>query len=445
MARASRGSSRAGVLSAAVLVSGCALLSHAVSRAFVWSEAPSLHTVPRAHQQILSRTALPVPKSSDGAKVRESAWPPKPPEVKQEGGNYLHWEMNYDLGNSGDDTKVITRDVKVSDIRDLNELLRLPKPLAPTEEILLMAVTLDDGTRIDKPSVEDMKKLKPTSLRPVIFHWADTTRTQTRAPKQYDEIIQRLLNAGPADMEELVRSNWKMFDKGFYFRLTELKTDAQDERLREKIVNLENLTFDTIKAAQGQMRKSLPEHVKDTQDILQAMLEGDGQTLLWPPPAEAYERVAKVIESRATRAQYSDGWFETVLEACERFAKKMEVQQKNQLAMMTQLVMQRCITEWLRRDSLWEETDEGKFIYRLMSITHEQWLQQLFYEPKPLDSSKLRDELKIISETKVVSLPMGSKLQIYAAKYLQGMVEFVQKKDQLLEDYKAKIGTSPSR
>jgi len=60
-------------------------------------------------------------------------------------------------------------------------------------------------------------------------------------------------------------------------------------------------------------------------------------------------------------------------------------------------------------------------------------LQQLQLEKVPLQTSKLRDELKIISETKVIKLPMASKLQVYAAKYLQGLVEFVDKKDEALK------------
>jgi len=125
-----------------------------------------------------------------------------------------------------------------------------------------------------------------------------------------------------------------------------------------------------------------------------------------------------------------------VLEICERFGKKMETQGKRPLFEMTLVCMQRLVTEWFRHDSLWEETDEGQFIFSLMNLSHDQWNQQLFLWQTPLDTDKLRDELKIISENKVVQLPMGSKLQVYAAKYLQGLNEFVMKKDDLLETQK---------
>merc|ERR1719361_1949477 len=112
----------------------------------------------------------------------------------------------------------------------------------------------------------------------------------------------------------------------------------------------------------------------------------------------------------------------------------MEVMQKQQLFGMAQIVMQRSVTEWLRHDTLWEETAEGRFLFLLMDLSHEQWAEQLFLWQEPLDTHRLRDELKIISEAKVVQLPMGSKLQIYAAKYLQGLVEFVENKDKLISE-----------
>mmetsp|Transcript_57781 Transcript_57781/g.179494 ORF Transcript_57781/g.179494 Transcript_57781/m.179494 type:complete len:432 (-) Transcript_57781:135-1430(-) len=324
------------------------------------------------------------------------------------------------------------RDVQVTDIRDLNELLRLPNPMKPTAMIQLRALTLDDGSRIERPNIDDLRRLRPSKLRPVTFHWRDRSRVQTKAPKQYDEIIQRLLNAGPADMEDLVRANWQQFDRAFFFRLMELKEDAQDDLIRSKIVALEKLSMEIVSAAQSQMRKSLPEHAKDSREIIDSMLEADRSTLLWPPPGEAFARLAETITVRATRSKYADEWFESMLEIAERYAKKMEVQGKKQLYGMGLIIMQRLVTEWFRHDGLWEETAEGQFIFRLMSLTREQWLAQLFLEQSPLDTYKLRDELKIISENKVVQLPMGSKLQIYAAKYLQELVEFVEQKDELL-------------
>jgi len=277
-----------------------------------------------------------------------------------------------------------------------------------------------------------LRRLKPSAIRPIYFIWKDRTETQTMAPKRYDEIIQRLLNSGPAEMEDLVRSNWQKFDKAFFFRLMELKEDTKDDRLREKITNLNNLAMDIIAAAQKEMQHSLPEQTVEAKEILDAMLEEDGSTLLWPPTPEAYQRLAAKVTQLSVRRQYEDGWFETVLEMCERFAKKMETQGKRPLYDMTLVCMQRLVTEWLRNDSLWEETDEGQFIFTLLNLSHEQWNQQLFLWQVPLDTGKLRDEIKIISENKVVQLPMGSKLQVYVAKYLQGLHEFVMKKDDLL-------------
>lgn len=333
--------------------------------------------------------------------------------------------------------EALAREVEVTDIRDINALLKLPNPLRPTLQMQLAGITMSDGEYIAYPKVEILRRLNPTRIRPITFHWLDKTQKQTKAPRQYDEIIQRLLNAGPADMEDLVRANWQQFDKAFFFRLSELKSDADDTRLKEKITNLERLSLDVIKAAQEQTRKTLPEAAEDARAILDSMLEPDGDTLLWPPPPDAYARLAETITTRATRNKYEDGWFETMLEIVERFGSKMQVQDKSPLLMMAQVCAQRLTTEWMRNDALWEETDEGKFIFRLMSISHEQWAQQLFLEQAPLDSMKLREELKIISENKVMALPMGSKLQTYAAKYIQGLVEFVEGKDELLAQRQA--------
>jgi len=342
-----------------------------------------------------------------------------------------------DLKDSDDKPEPLEREVRVTDPRDVNELLKLPNPLKPTEDMILHALRLDDGTVIEKPRLSDLRRVKPSEIRPVYFIWKDRTQTQTLAPKRYDEIIQRLLNSGPAEMEDLVRSNWQKFDKGFFFRLMELKEDTKDQRLKEKITNLNNLAMDIIAAAQKEMQHTLPEQSAEAKEILDAMLEEDGSTLLWPPSPQAHERLAKKISQLAVRRQYEDGWFETVLEMCERFGKKMETQGKRQLFEMTTVCMQRLVTEWLRNDSLWEETDEGQFIFQLMKLSHQQWNQQLFLWQRPLDTDKLRDEIKIISENKVVQLPMGSRLQVYAAKYLQGVHEFALKKDELLQSQKA--------
>jgi len=340
-----------------------------------------------------------------------------------------------DLPDSNSKPEPLEREVRVTDPRDVNELLKLPNPLKPTEDMILHAIRLDDGRIIQKPGRSDLRRLKPSEIRPVYFIWKDRTQTQTLAPKRYDEIIQRLLNSGPAEMEDLVRSNWQKFDKGFFYRLMELKEDTKDNRLREKIINLNNLAMDIIAAAQKEMQHTLPEQSSEAKEILDSMLEEDG-VLLWPPTQEAFGRLAKKITQLCVRRQYEDGWFETVLEICERFGKKMETQGKRPLFEMTLVCMQRLVTELFRHDSLWEETDEGQFIFSLMNLSHDQWNQQLFLWQTPLDTDKLRDELKIISENKVVQLPMGSKLQVYAAKYLQGLNEFVMKKDDLLETQK---------
>lgn len=339
----------------------------------------------------------------------------------------------YDMAEKQDETQALSRDVVVNDIRDLNELLKMQDPICPDDKILLMAITLDNGTRIDRPTAEDLKVLKPTKLRPVVFHWKDMGEEQTKAPKEYDEIIQRLLSASPTDLEEMVRANWKQFDKAFYFRLYNLREECEDELLKRKMWNLERLTLDLKQKAFEQTSKQLPESQADAQTILNALLEDDGQTLLWPPKADAFRRLAEEITLRATRNKYEDGWFETVLEICEGFGDKMQKQNELQMAGMAQIAMQRLVTEWLRHDSLWEETSEGRFLGRLMNLSHEQWKTQLMLEQEPLDSLKLREEIKIISETRVIGLPMGSKLQIYVAKYLQGLLGFIDEKDQMLE------------
>lgn len=327
------------------------------------------------------------------------------------------------------------RDVVVDAQTDLNELLRLPNPMKPTKEMMLVKVKKDDGTVIQRPTLEDLRALRPSRLRPVTFTWRDESTVQTMGPKQYDEIIQRLLNAGPADMEELVRANWKMFDQMYFFRIMELRKDTPDERLKQKLTNLEKVCMEIIQAAQEEMRKKAPSDAQDAEEILKAALEEDGKTLLWPLPAEGYARLAKEIDLRAVRAKYADAWFETILECSERVGKKAQKLGDEQLLGVTQIAMERLITEWLRHDDLWEETREGQFLFRLMSIAQPQWVAQLDLERNPLDSGKIGEELKIISESKVVKLPMGSKLQIYAAKYIQGLVEFVSKKDELLKEY----------
>jgi len=420
--------SRPALGAAAVLTTG-ALLSRAVLETFV----QPMRTVPRA------RVALSADAKDVEVQTGDGYWTDLNDPYQAQNA-----DMN-DYQKDGDQSmfsamlpervrrEALDREVQVTDVRDINELLKLPNPLRPTLEMQLVGITDYQGKYTAYPKVEALRRLAPSKLRPVTFHWKDKTEKQTKAPRQYDDIIQRLLNSGPADVEDLVRANWQQFDKAYFFRLNELKMDTNDLRLKEKIKNLEKMSIDVIKAAQEQTRKTLPEQADDARKILDSMLEPDGDTLLWPPPAGAYGRLAKEVSLRATRNKYEDGWFEGILTLVERFGTKMEVQDKKALLKMAQVCAQRLTTEWLRNDALWEETDEGRFIFRLMNLSHEQWAQQLFLEQTPLDSLKLRDELKIISENKVMALPMGSKLQVYAAKYLQGLVEFVEKKDDLLK------------
>eukprot|EP00444_Apocalathium_aciculiferum_P029732 CAMPEP_0183442064 /NCGR_PEP_ID=MMETSP0370-20130417/86870_1 /TAXON_ID=268820 /ORGANISM="Peridinium aciculiferum, Strain PAER-2" /LENGTH=426 /DNA_ID=CAMNT_0025631523 /DNA_START=41 /DNA_END=1321 /DNA_ORIENTATION=+ len=335
--------------------------------------------------------------------------------------------------------KPLQRDVKVTDQRDVNELLRLRNPCRPTEEMWLYAITMHDGTRIEYPKRDQLAKLQITERQPVIFTWRDRSQYQTRAPKFYDDIISRLLNAGPAEMEDLVRSNWKQFDQGFYFRLTELQEDTDDMRLLERLRNLQKITMKLIEQARLEASKKTPDHGENVKEMIKTMLEDD--TLLWPPKPESYQKLAETITKLSTRNSHENMWYENVIEVLERFGKKMDVQGKKQMNGMAQVIMQRLITEWLRNDNLWEETDEGRFIFRMMSISHEQWPVQLAYEKAPLDATKLRDELKIISETKIVSLPMGSKLQMYAAKYIQGVVEFFSKNEGRLQAGQGEVMT----
>eukprot|EP00929_Paragymnodinium_shiwhaense_P002460 TRINITY_DN102718_c0_g1_i1.p1 TRINITY_DN102718_c0_g1~~TRINITY_DN102718_c0_g1_i1.p1 ORF type:complete len:498 (+),score=141.11 TRINITY_DN102718_c0_g1_i1:201-1496(+) len=325
------------------------------------------------------------------------------------------------------------RDVKVEDVRDINELLRLPNPLKPTPEMQLVQVTLDDGSIINRPKKQDLEKLRPSKFRPVTFKWKDRSEIQTGAPKQYDEFIQKLLTATPSDMEDLVRANWQKFDSAFFFRIMELREDTSDPRLKEKLIQLEKFTVKILEAAQKQQRHNLPETAKDAREILHSMLEEDGDTLLWPPPPAAYQRLAEAISLRATRAKYEDGWFENIIEAIERFALKMENRDEKMYLDLAKICLQRMVTEWLRNDELWEETDEGQFIFRLMAIAREQWTDQLFLETAALDTYKIKEELKIISETKIIKLPMASKLQIYSSKYITEMLAFIESKDELLQ------------
>mmetsp|Transcript_81252 Transcript_81252/g.143308 ORF Transcript_81252/g.143308 Transcript_81252/m.143308 type:complete len:419 (-) Transcript_81252:79-1335(-) len=335
----------------------------------------------------------------------------------------------------GNDCKF--RDVKVTDLRDLNALLSLPDPCAPSEDMLLLAVTLDDGFKLERPIKEDLQKLNPTKLRPIICHWSDRSKVQYWAPSKYEELIQKMLNSAPSELEEVVRANWKAFDKGFYFKIQSLRSETSDPRLKEKLTNLEKLTMEVLKTAQKASEQKTPEQAQDAEAIINSMLEDDGQTLLWPPNSDAYARLAEEITKRATRAKFEDGWFETILEILERLATKMEAKNDKQIVGCTQIAMQRVITEWLREDTLWEETEEGRFLFRLMSLSHDQWPLQLVNEENPLDAGKLKDEIKIISENKVVNLPMGSKLQIYASKYLKGLLDFVSDKEKILGSIEA--------
>jgi len=324
------------------------------------------------------------------------------------------------------------RDVKVFDQRELNELLKLANPLRPTSEMQLVQVTLDDGTVIDRPKKRDLMKLKVSKYRPCIFKWKDRSQIQTGAPRDYDEFIQKLLNASPSDMEDLVRANWKKFDQAFFFRILDLREETTDPRLKEKLELLEKFCGNLLEAAVDQRRRTLPEQYKDAQEIMKSMLEGDGDTLLWPLPGDSYLRLAEAVTLRAVRAKYADGWFENVIEAIERFGVKAEAKGEEAYLGISKVALQRLVTEWLRHDDLWEETAEGKFLFRLMAISREQWIEQLTLEADPVDSYKMKEELKIISETKVIKLPMASKLQIYASKYLKELLEFVEKKDEII-------------
>ena len=94
---------------------------------------------------------------------------------------YSSRDYKYDLAEQQPETEALSRDVVVNDIRDLNELLKMNDPICPDDNVLLMAVTLDNGTRIERPTAEDLKLLKPTKLRPVVFHWKDMSAAAFRA------------------------------------------------------------------------------------------------------------------------------------------------------------------------------------------------------------------------------------------------------------------------
>merc|ERR1712007_353301 len=93
--------------------------------------------------------------------------------------------------------------------------------------------------------------------------------------------------------------------------------------------------------------------------------------------------------------------------------------------------MQRVITEWLRRDALWEETKEGKMIFKMLELSDKQWGELFRLSTDAFNVAKAKDEIKIISEMKLITLPIGCKLQMYAAKYLDGLVNFLDAKEKL--------------
>jgi len=331
------------------------------------------------------------------------------------------------------------RNVEIDDIRDLNELLRVPNPLSPTAHVDLVELITEDGRVIKMPTVKDLKKCNPTEIRPITLRWKDYREDASvmKSPKQYEEMIARLLNSGDAEIQEIVRNNWKYFDKSFYFFLTELIEDATDPRMKEKLTTLNKYTLEILQTAQDQIATKVPDEMEDAKKIMDALLE-DGEAI-WPPTAEGWARMAEEVQIRAVRKQYADGWFETMLEACERFGLRAQNSEKEEDKVYVELArasVERLVTEWLRHDSLWEETVEGKFVFKLMNLHQRQWRLALQVEVQeqgaPLDAYKIREELKIISETRVVSLPMGSKIQAYAAQYLQGIVNFVSREDELL-------------
>lgn len=318
----------------------------------------------------------------------------------------------------------VERTVKITDARDLHELLAMSNPLMPTGDMALKAITLDNGSRVENPTLRDVKKLRPTKIRPVYFHWWDASKKQSGgAPRDYDKIIQALLNAGDKEREELVCNNWQYFDKSYFFRLIELQKDTTDERLKEKIRQLEIYSVKILQAAQEQVRKTTPDQARDVQTLLYSMLTED-DVLLWPPYKESWTKLAEEMTTLAKRANHDNAWFENMCELLERYGDQYQKTGETPHVKLAEAVLQRLVSEWLRYDTLWEETKEGQFLFRLMLLRDEQWASQLALEEESLDIVKVREEIKIISENRVINLPVGSKLQVYVAKYLQGLLDF---------------------
>ena len=125
------------------------------------------------------------------------------------GGNlkYSSRDYKYDLAEQQPETEALSRDVVVNDVRDLNELLKMNDPICPDDNVLLMAVTLDNGTRIERPTAEDLKVLKPTKLRPVVFHWKDMSALALFRQKERGEARTRRMRRG-ITMSFLALSSW---------------------------------------------------------------------------------------------------------------------------------------------------------------------------------------------------------------------------------------------
>eukprot|EP00438_Fugacium_kawagutii_P018885 Skav221131 [mRNA] locus=scaffold233:618680:620187:- [translate_table: standard] len=76
---------------------------------------------------------------------------------KQDQGDSLRPELaKGSKASAKDESQALSRDVVVNDARDLNECLG---PTEGTDKVLLMAITLDNGTRIDRPTAEESRSV----------------------------------------------------------------------------------------------------------------------------------------------------------------------------------------------------------------------------------------------------------------------------------------------
>jgi len=337
-------------------------------------------------------------------------------------------------GQAEENITYTSREVIVDDREDLNELLRLPDPVSPAEGVVLEQVITDDGRVIMNPDVKDLKGLKISKIRPHKFIWKDTKEsTSGEAPKEYDQLIQKIMGASPEELEDIVRMNYNSFDEGFYIRTFMLEKNTDDPGMRQRFKNVRDYVVKIMNAARQQTQMETPKWAIEAEIILRSTIDQGGYQE-WPMKPEVFSNMADTVRRQANMALYDNAWFDQVITMLEVYGAKAKENKKEVELNICSEVMQRVITEWLRRDALWEETKEGKMIFRMLELSDKQWADLFRLSSDPFNVAKAKDEIKIISEMKLITLPIGCKLQMYAAKYLDGLVQFLDAKEKLRND-----------